>query len=514
MKRIIQYWDGNIPADVKVLTETWREMNPDFDYILYDYNQALRFIKENFPESIFNSFKKLTIPAMICDVFRVAIILKLGGIYVDCGTKCYKSIAELNLDPSKCTFLRKSNGWVCNGWICADIENPVMKAIWDRISDVLLNETEGNIWALTGPKVFMQIVNEFSESELKYIKTEVGNPLNSTSINILEQKSSSSVFSIINKLKHKSSNHWSDLQKIMPLFEINNRTSIVNQSINKHLIIHIGQHKTGSTAIQQSLNKLDANNAKVMFPKTGLSFSGHHKISDIFQGKEDDISNFFKNFFEEISKNDADIVVLSSEYFSSGNEISFNKKRMNTIWTHLSWLTTHFFSSEIVYYVRPQVNSIESRINQSIKSRLCLDNLNIPKFLNNPTINYNIFDEAIRNFFTNSKITPRVFQRSSLIGNDVVLDFNTIIPEVKLPLTPSANNRIENKDEVLSCLEINKMNLSVDEKMKKKHSVRAMNKCTKENFSLLTDEQKSTINEYYEKSNTSFFDKYSYLNKF
>ena len=98
MKKIIQYWNADMPTDVKVLTETWQEMNPTFEYILFDHELAQKFMQEHFSKDIFNSFKQLTIPAMICDVFRVAVILKLGGIYVDCGTKCYKPVTELNLD--------------------------------------------------------------------------------------------------------------------------------------------------------------------------------------------------------------------------------------------------------------------------------------------------------------------------------------------------------------------------------------------------------------------------------
>ena len=83
MKKIIQYWNADMPTDVKVLTATWQEMNPTFEYILFDHELAQKFTQEHFSKDIFNSFKQLTIPAMICDVFRVAVILKLGGIYVD-----------------------------------------------------------------------------------------------------------------------------------------------------------------------------------------------------------------------------------------------------------------------------------------------------------------------------------------------------------------------------------------------------------------------------------------------
>jgi len=45
MKRIIQYWNAAIPPDVKELTETWQESNPDFEYTLFSHKQALNFMK-------------------------------------------------------------------------------------------------------------------------------------------------------------------------------------------------------------------------------------------------------------------------------------------------------------------------------------------------------------------------------------------------------------------------------------------------------------------------------------
>ena len=212
----------------------------------------------------------------------------------------------------------------------------------------------------------------------------------------------------------------------------------------------------------------------------------------------------------------ASLVVLSSEYFSSGNEVVFNKIRMNKIWNGLSLIADKFLDSEIIYYVRPQVGSIESRVNQAIKSRLCLKEIRYKQFFDNPTLDYNLFDEAISKYFNKSNIIPRVFSRKALIGNDVITDFNTLIDCLELPKV-NTNKRINNEYAVLKCLEINNLDITVDEKMERKKIV--LNNDTnniknKGSFQLLDSKSRENIEEKYKNSNEVFFEKYTNLDDF
>lgn len=516
MNKIVQYWDGDIPDDVAALMKTWSVKNPEYDYQLFNHKESLSYIKENFNKDVFDAFNKLTIPAMVCDVFRVAFILKEGGVYVDCGIECLDSLSVLELKSNQCTLLRKWNGWVCNGFICATKDDPVVQKLWDKICNVLLKNTEGNIWALTGPKVYMEVTNQFLDNKLEFVKTENTVEVNNSNIRLLNQRKVLGVFNIVNRLEHKSRSHWSDMQKILTLFKVNHDLVVPDVFFNKKLIIHIGQHKTGSTAIQQSLFKSCDSNDSVLYPKTGSALSGHHAISDIFQKNNKQIEEFFVDFFAEVSESSASLVVLSSEYFSSGNEVFFNKIRMNKIWNGLSLIADKFLDSEIIYYVRPQVGSIESRVNQAIKSRLCLKEIRYKQFFDNPTLDYNLFDEAISKYFDKSKIVPRVFSRKALIDNDVISDFNTLVNCLELPKI-NTNKRIDNEHAVLKCLEINNLNITVDEKMERKRLV--LNNDTnsiknKGSFQLLDSKSRASIEAEYKNSNKIFFEKHTNLDAF
>jgi hypothetical protein len=521
MKRIIQFWDGDIPDDISPLMNSWRVNNADCEYEVYNYQTACEFMEANFDKAVADSFRAINIPAMLCDVFRVAIILIRGGIYVDCGTESFSSITSLIKNGHKCIFLRKHNGWIWNGLIIAEKNNIVLKAIWARIEEVLLRKTDGNIWELTGPKLFMDVINTYISGPLNFEKSEINKPIYSDFVDVIEQHSDDRVFDIVNNLKHKGSKHWSKLQQIIPLFR-SHKAFASDIKFNKKLIILLGQHNTESISIQQSLNSMTYDNPYLIYPKTGLAFAGHHKMSDIFsRNKEEELATFFDDFILEVKDSKVNEVVISSEFFSSGNELEFNKQRMNNIWRQLSCVCDLFTESKIVFYVRDQVSSIDSRINQSIKSRLCLRNTNVKFFLSNPSLDYNLFDEALSYFFPKSILTPRIFSKKTLIDEDICSDFSSLLSQVKLDKI-SVNKSIESKSLMKEFLKINNQNISVNKKMefkqniKKEHDAKnyTYNKEEKEPVFLLTDEQVLSISEFYYYSNRLFFDKYKEIGNF
>jgi hypothetical protein len=89
----------------------------------------------------------------------------------------------------------------------------------------------------------------------------------------------------------------------------------------KKLYLHIGTHKTGTTAIQQalSIHAADLVNANYIVPHTGriAPQSGHHNIAWEISGDERFQSDFggIAQLQTELSSSDAD-VILSSEDFS------------------------------------------------------------------------------------------------------------------------------------------------------------------------------------------------------
>jgi len=74
--------------------EKMREVNPDFEIVHYDDEQAEAFIAENYGGTILEKAYKVSTPIMRADLFRLAAIYKLGGFYFDMDV-----LAKSSLDP-------------------------------------------------------------------------------------------------------------------------------------------------------------------------------------------------------------------------------------------------------------------------------------------------------------------------------------------------------------------------------------------------------------------------------
>lgn len=59
--------------------------NPDWDYYFYDYNQMVKFIKENYSKRYLDAFLKINpiYGAAQADYFRYLLMYKVGGAYFD-----------------------------------------------------------------------------------------------------------------------------------------------------------------------------------------------------------------------------------------------------------------------------------------------------------------------------------------------------------------------------------------------------------------------------------------------
>ena len=113
------------------------------------------------------------------------------------------------------------------------------------------------------------------------------------------------------------------------------------------------------------------------------------------------------------------------------------------------------------------MSSVESRILQAIKSRLCLTDLSIDQFLKNPTLNYDSFELAIREQFSRSSVVRKNFDS---IKKELIQDFAESFNLSKL-VNVRTNRASNSNRQVLEMLEINRGKLTVDDKMKMKSKI-------------------------------------------
>jgi hypothetical protein len=199
---IVQYWNtSKLPDDISTLVDTWKVHNPSMKHKLFSYEDASAFISQHYDSEIQELFKIAALPAMQSDIFRVAYCLKVGGLYVDCGIKCKAPVAPL-LSSEALFLVRKWHGGIMNGAIGCRAGHPALEWIWNRIVQNLKERNSNDVWRLTGPLSFNQMV-ESGEFE--------------SSLNVVEQASTKPYFDIVNELEHKKK-HWSKEQEKQSVF--------------------------------------------------------------------------------------------------------------------------------------------------------------------------------------------------------------------------------------------------------------------------------------------------------
>lgn len=293
---------------------------------------------------------------------------------------------------------------------------------------------------------------------------------------------------------------------------------------DKRLIIHLGQHKTGSTSIQHSLLKL-GEESSTLYPKSGLRGCGHAQLADDLRRLKgfDMAALSVQGLIDEINVSDCHNVVLSSEFFSSSNEMTFNEVMTRRCLANLSTLASLYVEFEVIYYIRDQAKSIMSRIAQAIRSRVCLSEISSDYFLNYLPLNYLKFDDLLREYFPSDSLTVRLFSVNSLYGGDVCKDFSNALG-IDIPVSHRTNVTNEPASLLYEMLQINKMNISTDEKMRRKASAKnafnnhkPINDAICDNadkFMRLASEHSKSVRDKLADSNSKFLLRYPHLPQF
>jgi hypothetical protein len=198
----------------------------------------------------------------------------------------------------------------------------------------------------------------------------------------------------------------------------------------KKIIIHVGSHKTGSTAIQTFLskNRKELRKKGVVYPENAcpeIAKFGHHMIPWAFVTNEQFLPSLYgekcliqdkATLFEKVKsecKTD-ETMILSSEEFST-----LTKEEVCSL---KEWLSD--FNVEIILYLRRQDKYLESAYKTSVLSGSI--NKNIKEFCKNQRLNLNYLEliETWEDVFEN--VTIRSYDNST-ISDDIVGDFLGLI---------------------------------------------------------------------------------------
>jgi tetratricopeptide (TPR) repeat protein len=170
-KRIAQFWDSfTVPDDIKTLMKTWKEMNPDYEVHYFTNRTAALFLTKYFPSPVLQAFTRCREAAQKADIFRLAWLFAIGGIYVDADDRCLKPLDELLPEGTNLFLYQEDIGTFANDIIAATSNHSVIKTALD-LAVTAINRGDLEIaWLSTGPglitRAFVQFMLDKEADEL------------------------------------------------------------------------------------------------------------------------------------------------------------------------------------------------------------------------------------------------------------------------------------------------------------------------------------------------------------
>lgn len=215
--------------------------------------------------------------------------------------------------------------------------------------------------------------------------------------------------------------------------------------VMKRVIIHAGQYKTGSTSIQKMMwsSRKALLKHGVLYPESFVRDSAHFLITDLLRQefRDSSFSVDLQPLREELESSSANIAVISCEALSGATVRRFAPELMQYMWGRLVDLFKGF-EVRVVFYVRRQDESVDSRIIQEIKGQSRKSNINHEAFLyENSSLNYYYFTQQLGKTFGADKVDVRLYDRVSLFNADVRYDF---LDYLKLTNTITVNVNEDN----------------------------------------------------------------------
>ena len=86
----------DIPPDTMYQINRLKDLNPDYEYIYHDNEDMERYIKDNFDDSVHRALMRIKPGAGKADIWRLAVICREGGVYIDLDRVMHDNTPPLN----------------------------------------------------------------------------------------------------------------------------------------------------------------------------------------------------------------------------------------------------------------------------------------------------------------------------------------------------------------------------------------------------------------------------------
>lgn len=133
-----------------------RLMCPSFEYRFMVTEARAEFIKSHYPDEVFHAYSRLQIGAAQADFWRLLVLQKHGGVYLDIDAHVVWPL-ELTVKPAhQELYLIRQRHELTNYFIASKSGNPNLERLIQRILTNIDENRIKEVYGLTGPNVFNQ----------------------------------------------------------------------------------------------------------------------------------------------------------------------------------------------------------------------------------------------------------------------------------------------------------------------------------------------------------------------
>jgi mannosyltransferase OCH1-like enzyme len=169
---IYQTWHTkNLPPKMFETINLIKNLNPRFNYQLFDDNDCREFIKNNFEPNVLHAFNSLIPGAYKADLWRYCVLYKNGGIYLDIKYRPLNNFRFITMTEKEHWVLDSDKNGVYNAlMICKPGNEILLKAINKIIENVKNKYYGNNALQPTGPQLLATFfsINEKNKFDMKH----------------------------------------------------------------------------------------------------------------------------------------------------------------------------------------------------------------------------------------------------------------------------------------------------------------------------------------------------------
>lgn len=151
--RIINaFWDKpEPPDDIEALMQSWRARNPGYEWRRFDEPQARDYLSAKFPGPVALAYQRVREIPQKADIFRLALLVAEGGVYVDADDRCLRPLDTLLPHGANLVLAQEEFGCAANHFLAASPGHPVLRAALHAVVEAV-NRGDNEIpWLLSGP---------------------------------------------------------------------------------------------------------------------------------------------------------------------------------------------------------------------------------------------------------------------------------------------------------------------------------------------------------------------------